>query len=500
VWLALVVVLCGLQGDMQLLYYAAIGCGVYVLVRLIGMEKSLRWRAIGGLLLGGLLGVMLTMPALLPRWEFVRLSTRTSTDYEFFLRQSPQPAELATFLRPDTGAGRRNEFWENNFYFGLFLLPFWLVALGGSRDLRQAGAGTSRRRLPDREIATKLEGGPFPAWVGRRRALFLLIAAVVGIFLCFDTPILKALYAHLPGFAMFRQPSRLLLLVQFVLVLLAGVGLETLLELHHPRILRGLFAIAVILTALYCAFLAIRSGAAVPALLAIAAMLLFLGLWSLFTRARKYGLVGLACLLPVADAAWQIRPLIKTAPLEDIGYERIATYDDLPVFVTYKGVQKRRVLVWQQKDPLGPAYFAQAVRAVKSEDQSLIALAESTNVRAALVFNPDRVTDGLDFAGGDVKLVHRGLNHYQYEFDSRGSNYLILSQVWYPGWRARLDGEPVRLYRTNHALMGCFVPSGRHELTLDMTSPSMMTGMIFAGAGLLGMITLIVVSVRKNSA
>ena len=45
-------------------------------------------------------------------------------------------------------------------------------------------------------------------------------------------------------------------------------------------------------------------------------------------------------------------------------------------------------------------------------------------------------------------------------------------------WRARLDDRELRLYRTNHALLGCFVPPGRHELSLEMTSPKLRLGLL----------------------
>jgi uncharacterized membrane protein YfhO len=90
----------------------------------------------------------------------------------------------------------------------------------------------------------------------------------------------------------------------------------------------------------------------------------------------------------------------------------------------------------------------------------------------------------LNYAGGTARMTRRGENVYEYQVDSAGSNFLILSQVWYPGWRAALDGRAVPLYRTNHALLGLVVPPGRHALKLEMTSPALDAGLVLCVLGL----------------
>ena len=42
--------------------------------------------------------------------------------------------------------------------------------------------------------------------------------------------------------------------------------------------------------------------------------------------------------------------------------------------------------------------------------------------------------------------------------------FLVLSQAWYPDWRARIDGEPAEVWKTNGALSGVYVPSGEHSV------------------------------------
>ncbi len=557
--LAIVVALAFLQGDMQQLYYSGLGGLVYVLVRLPTVAPALRLRACLFLVIGGVLGVLLAAPALLPRLEFAGLSTRTVADYRFFLTNPPTCSDLSTLADPQDQGGERDEFWESNFYFGFWLLPLWAAAFLGN-------------------------------W---RRSALLLFSGAVMVVLCFDTFLLRWLYQYLPGFALFRQSSRLLLLAQFVVLLVAGTGVDALAQ-EAAKGKRAVF-LSVALVTLVIGLIAAARWHAGPAL-AICVVLAAGALSVAVRRSPRMITIGLLCLLPVADSIFRTRPLITTAPLaeafpahavhdllnrqtnqgrvlatgrtvipygmagyfgidlvngyaslnlkhyveylailqqgtraaippypvlwtdysgvskpemlralnvryiagnwsfpfERIGYEKVADYKQVPVFVFYEGIRKLPVKVWRLLSPLGPAYFADRVEPVADETRSLDAIATTTSVLMAHVLGLDRDVAELDCAGGTVEPTRRGLNEYEYALESRGNNFLILSQIWYPGWRATLDGQEVRLYRANHALIGCFVPPGAHRLALEMTSPPLRLGIALAGAALAVLIVIFV--------
>ena len=74
---------------------------------------------------------------------------------------------------------------------------------------------------------------------------------------------------------------------------------------------------------------------------------------------------------------------------------------------------------------------------------------------------------------------------------------LVVSETFYPGWKAFLDGKKTKIYRANYAFRAVFVPEGEHQLRFVYDPWSFKLG---GGLSLLG--TLVCVSLllkRKKS-
>jgi hypothetical protein len=82
--------------------------------------------------------------------------------------------------------------------------------------------------------------------------------------------------------------------------------------------------------------------------------------------------------------------------------------------------------------------------------------------------------------------------------DSQAAGLLVLSDAYYPGWVATLDGEPTRVYRANSVMRGVFVPAGEHEVVFRFRPTSWPVALIIAGFSLLIGIVLIGTIFRKR--
>lgn len=62
------------------------------------------------------------------------------------------------------------------------------------------------------------------------------------------------------------------------------------------------------------------------------------------------------------------------------------------------------------------------------------------------------------------------------EVSTESGGYLVLSEMYYPGWRASIDGSPVEIHRTNLALQGVTVPPGQHTARFELESTTLRAG------------------------
>src|SRR5262249_56487794 len=53
---------------------------------------------------------------------------------------------------------------------------------------------------------------------------------------------------------------------------------------------------------------------------------------------------------------------------------------------------------------------------------------------------------------------------------------VILSDTFFPGWRARVDHQPAQIYQVNGAMRGVVVPRGAHTVTMRYRPVSVYLG------------------------
>jgi hypothetical protein len=71
---------------------------------------------------------------------------------------------------------------------------------------------------------------------------------------------------------------------------------------------------------------------------------------------------------------------------------------------------------------------------------------------------------------GRVEWVERRTNAYTLRVTSDRSALLVVSENYYPAWRAELDGEPVNVLRANYAFRAVAVPAGEHTVRFRYVS------------------------------
>lgn len=73
---------------------------------------------------------------------------------------------------------------------------------------------------------------------------------------------------------------------------------------------------------------------------------------------------------------------------------------------------------------------------------------------------------------------------------------LVVSNVWYPGWTATVDGIPRPVERVDATFQGVYLPSGRHQVTFRFSPRSLSVGLTLGLGGLVVAVLLIVTDLQ----
>jgi hypothetical protein len=76
----------------------------------------------------------------------------------------------------------------------------------------------------------------------------------------------------------------------------------------------------------------------------------------------------------------------------------------------------------------------------------------------------------------DVQFSRRGNNRIEIDVQAASGGVLVLSEIYYPGWRATVDGEPVPILQADYVLRAVCVPAGEHQVTLSFSPASLKVG------------------------
>ncbi|PYS36108.1 MAG: hypothetical protein DMG14_25425 [Acidobacteria bacterium] len=103
-----------------------------------------------------------------------------------------------------------------------------------------------------------------------------------------------------------------------------------------------------------------------------------------------------------------------------------------------------------------------------------------------------RVASSQPAAKSYIEVLDKGANGYQLQVDSSEPAVIVASQMYYPGWKATIDGSQVPVYPVNFALTGIIVPSGEHYVRVFFQPTSFRIGLVISLVSI-GVVCLLVV-------
>lgn len=131
--------------------------------------------------------------------------------------------------------------------------------------------------------------------------------------------------------------------------------------------------------------------------------------------------------------------------------------------------QEGETRVYEDSRFLPRAYFVEGVVIEKNRQKILEKLFEKDfqPLKTAITEKPMSLLSTPLMLTEYVSIVAYGSDAIKLDVQAENSRFLIISNIFYPGWQAKIDGELVEIYRTNYLFQGVIVPSGRHTIYLS---------------------------------
>lgn len=112
-----------------------------------------------------------------------------------------------------------------------------------------------------------------------------------------------------------------------------------------------------------------------------------------------------------------------------------------------------------------------------------------------------------EFIKSDIKLRSSIIveeyneNNLEINTDTNKNSFLILTDNYYPGWKAFVDGKETQIYRANYTFRAILLPGGKHEVIFRYVPQSFSTGLTISCLSMfiLGALYLASNRTRNNS-
>ncbi len=471
----------------------------------------LRW--LGQALVGALVFLLITAVQTLPLAEFMGYSTRSSLS-PYVAGWSSLPWNyLLGVLLPDRGG-----FHEWMTYVGPAVLTCALLGL----------------RLLGRRAWWVLAG------------LGLAVLFALGI----NTPFYRLLVRVVPGLTWLRVPARAWFIVTFGLALLAGVGVHALQQRARPgqRLSpSGVAALALALVVVDLGFMdaslirprsvasVLAEGGELAATLAAQPGLFRIyspsyslpqqtgavyGLQSVdgvdplqlaetvaFVR-QAAGLEGqpprYSEVLPPAPPNGDVilghrdaRPDLNLLGLLNVRY--LAAEFPLQVEGLVERGRFGTTYLYENTHVLPRAFVLYRAGPVAGPEEALARLKEADPRQVAFIEGGAALTGQSTATLSEALLTAYTPDSITVRATLEQPGVLILSEVWYPGWEARIDGQPVPIYRADGLLRAVYLQPGTHTIAFSYTPWTVKAGLALSALGWVAFISVGVSEWRKQA-
>ncbi|MFH0775358.1 MAG: YfhO family protein [bacterium] len=180
--------------------------------------------------------------------------------------------------------------------------------------------------------------------------------------------------------------------------------------------------------------------------------------------------------------------LIKNVPARTLtkiaGVQNILYYED------------GKIISYKNSDSIARPFFVKKKRVIQDR-KSILEYMKSPS------FDPEKEVileeepkksriQNTEYRIQNTEIIRYEPNKVVIDVDASSDGFLFLSDTYYPGWKAYLDGKETKIYRANYYFRAVQVKEGKHRVEFRYFPKTFIIGLI--GTGIFGIIIILLIN------
>lgn len=194
-------------------------------------------------------------------------------------------------------------------------------------------------------------------------------------------------------------------------------------------------------------------------------------------------------LLHLLGARYILQPTTDDATPRTWWYRWVYTDPDPAVYdFVSGGVRRLGSYTVYENDSVYPRAFVVSRAAVLPERSRVLSALKAADFRRVVLLEdytpqPEDRTAEESFRPATIHDYQP--NRVVISTDGDTPGWLVLTDIWYPGWVCEVDGEAAQMHRANYLFRAVHVPAGRHQVVFHFEPKSYQRGLLISVAALI---------------
>ncbi len=146
------------------------------------------------------------------------------------------------------------------------------------------------------------------------------------------------------------------------------------------------------------------------------------------------------------------------------------------------------------------AFIVRNAKIIKEEEDMFSALGnKEVNPEEQIILEEDPNVP-LNNSGKfkTVKITRYIPNRIDLQTNMTDPGFLVLSEIWYPGWRAYDNGQEMEIYKTNFVLRSIYLKGGGHNVSFLYNPASYKFGRAISLVSLIVILLILMHSIKRR--